>query len=94
VSRPAPMRYVIRNEKGEELVCPSLADLHALYEQGFLADEDLVRAENASRFVPVSAMPALRGVRARRADPRKVAMLLVAAAVLVLALALLFRRAP
>jgi hypothetical protein len=85
------MRYVIRNAKGEELVCPSLADLHALYAQGFLGDEDLVRAENSRRFVQVGDMPALRGVREKRADPRKVAFLLAAAVILVLALALLVR---
>jgi hypothetical protein len=85
------MRYVIRNAKGEELVCPSLSDLHALYAQGFLGDEDLVRAENSRRFVRVGAMPALRGVRETRADPRKIAILLAAAAILVLALALLVR---
>ncbi|HUK66503.1 MAG TPA: hypothetical protein VLV17_06710 [Anaeromyxobacteraceae bacterium] len=88
MSRPTPMRYVIRNAKGEELVCPSLADLHALYVQGFLGDDDLVRAENSQRFVRVSAMPALRGAREQRSDPRKVATLLVAAAVLVFAVAL------
>jgi hypothetical protein len=86
------MRYVIRNSKGEELVCPSLADLHTLYAQGFLGDDDLVRAESSRRFVPASQMPALHGVREKRADPRKVAILLAAAAVLVLALALLTMR--
>ena len=38
----ASMRYVVRNRAGEELVCPSLADLHGLYAQGFLGDQDLV----------------------------------------------------
>ena len=51
--------------------CPSLADLHALYVQGFLGDEDLVRPESSQRWVPAGAMAALRGVREKRADPRK-----------------------
>jgi len=85
------MRYVIRNPDGEELVCPSLADLHALYTQGFLGDEDLVRAEGSLRWVPAGSMPALRGVRERKADPRKMALVLAASLVLALALALLVR---
>jgi hypothetical protein len=85
------VRYFIRSAKGEELVCPSLADLHALYTQGFLADDDLVRQESSQRWVPAGSMPALRGVRERRSDPRKMALLLGAALALVLALAVLAR---
>ena len=85
------MRYVIRNGDGQELVCPSLADLHALYVQGFLGDEDLVRAESSQRWVPAGSMAALRGVREKRADPRKMLMVLAAALVLVLAIAILAR---
>jgi hypothetical protein len=85
------IRYVIKNAEGQELVCPSLADLNALYTQGFLADEDLVRQEGTLRWTKAGAMPALRGVRERRADPRKVSLLLVAALALVLALAVLGR---
>ena len=84
-------RYVIRNAAGQELTCPSLADLHALYVQGFLADDDLVRPESSSRWTPAGALPALRGVREQRADPRKVALLLGAAAALVGAVALATR---
>ena len=85
------MRYFVRNPAGEELVCPSLSDLHALYAQGFLSDDDLVRAENASRWVPAGSFPALRGVRERRSDPRRMAALLAAAALVALALMLLLR---
>ena len=84
-------RYFIRNAQGEELVCPSLADLHALYAQGFLGDEDLVRPESSLRWMRAGAMPALHGARERRADPRKVMLLLAAAAALVAALAVLAR---
>jgi hypothetical protein len=89
-ARPAA-RYVIRNRRGEELVCPSLADLHALYAQGFLSDDDLVRPEGSPRWIPAGRMPALRGVRERRADPRKMLVVLAAAAILALAVALLAR---
>ncbi len=85
------MRYVIRNADGKELVCPSLADLHSLYAQGFLSDEDQVRAETSQRFVPAGSMPALSSVRESRADPRKAALVLAAAATLTVALALLVR---
>ena len=85
------MRYVVRSPEGKELVCPSLADLHSLYAQGFVGDDDLVRAESSDRWIEAGAMPALRGVRETRRDPRKVTMLLVAAAALVLGFVLLLR---
>jgi hypothetical protein len=73
------MRYVVRDSSGRELVVPSLRALHDLYAQGFLDDDDQVRAESASRWVRAGAMPALRGVRERRADPRRMAVLLAGA---------------
>jgi hypothetical protein len=91
MSARASTRYVIRGQRGEELVCPSLADLHALYAQGFLSDDDLVRPESSPRWTPVGQLPALRGVRERRADPRKMMLVLAAVAILVAALALLAR---
>jgi anti-sigma-K factor RskA len=84
-------RYVIKGREGQELVCPSLADLHALYSQGFLSDEDLVRMEGSQRWVAAGSMAALRGVRERKTDLRKAAIVLAAAVVLTLALALLMR---
>jgi hypothetical protein len=84
-------RYVIRNASGEELVCPTLADLHALYTQGFLADDDLVRAEGSISWVPAGSLPALHGVRERRADPRKLTLLFAAAIAFVGAVAVLAR---
>ncbi len=86
------MSYRVRNAAGEELVVPSLAILHDLYDHGFLSDDDLVRAENASRWVPAGAMPALHGVRERKRDVRVIVALLFAAVALVAALALLLRR--
>ncbi len=87
------MRYVIRDAEGKELVCPTLADLHALYAQGFVGDDDLVRPESSQRFTRAGTMLALRGVRERRVDHRKALLVLAAAAVLVFALALLARGA-
>ncbi len=86
------MRYLVRDGQGRELVVPSLADLHRLYEGGFLADDDLVRAETARRWVRVGEMPALHGVRDRRADPRRMLVVLAAIVALVAALALLVGR--
>ena len=73
------MRYHVRNASGEELVVPSLRDLHRLYDHGFLADDDLVRSDSATVWVRAGAMPALQGVRELKADPRKRALLLAAA---------------
>ncbi len=86
------MRYRVRNARGEELVVPSLGVLHDLYEHGFLADDDLVRSETSSRWVRAGSLPALHGVRERRADLRKVAVLVLAAMALAAGLAFLFRR--
>ena len=85
------MRYRVRNAQGEELVVPSLSVLHDLYEHGFLADDDLVRSETSSRWVRAGALPALHGVRERRTDWRKLALLIAAAAALVAGLAFLLR---
>ena len=73
------MRYHVKNAQGEELVVPTLRDLHRLYTDGFLGDEDLVRSERAAVWVRAGAMPALHGVRELRSDPKKMALLLVAA---------------
>jgi hypothetical protein len=86
------MRYFVRDREGQELIVPSLPDLHALYQQGFLSDDDLVRAETAERWVRAGTMPALRGVRLRRADPRKLWTLAFAGVALAAALALLLSR--
>ncbi len=85
------MRYFIRSADGRELVCPTLADLHSLYQQGFLGDDDLVRPENSDRWVRAGVMPALHGAREQRRDPRKVMALLAAIAVVVMGLAILLR---
>jgi hypothetical protein len=86
------MRYHVRNARGEELVVPSLAVLHDLYEHGFLGDDDLVRSETSARWVRAGALPALHGVREKRADPRKVAVLVAAAVALAAAFAFLAGR--
>ncbi|HVP68824.1 MAG TPA: hypothetical protein VMT17_16350 [Anaeromyxobacteraceae bacterium] len=85
------MRYRVRSEKGEELECPSLGDLHALYRQGFLADDDLVRQESAVRWERVGDFPALQGERGRRREGRGALLLLGVAALVVLALWLALR---
>lgn len=86
------MKYYVKNPRGDELVCPTLADLAALYAHGFLEDDDLVRAERSHRWQRAGDLPALHGLKERRREPWKVMALLVAATVLVLAVALLVGR--
>ena len=86
------MRYLVRNPEGQELVVPSLHDLVALYEGGFLGDDDLVRSETNTVWTRCGAMPALHGARERRRDPRKVGLLLIALVLLAMALGLLLAR--
>lgn len=83
------MRYVVRDPAGRELVVPTLRDLHDLYAHGFLSDEDLVRPETATRWVRAGAMPALHGIRERRADPKRLLLVLAAAIALVAGIAVL-----
>ncbi len=71
---------------------PNLADLHVLYDQGFLEDEDLVRAETSERWVSAGSMPALHGVRVLRSDPKKLLPIVAAAIALAAAVALLLAR--
>lgn len=85
------MRYLVRDAAGHELVVPTLRDLHRLYVGGFLGDDDLVRAESATRWTRAGAMPALVGARERHADPRKLLLLLAAGIALALAGAFLLR---
>jgi hypothetical protein len=75
------MRYFVRNQRGEELIVPSLADLHGLYSQGFLEDDDYVRAESADRWVKAGRMPALAGVRLKRREPGNLLQVLLLAAI-------------
>jgi hypothetical protein len=83
------MRYLVRDGEGRELTVPSLADLHALYDQGFLAEDDLVRQEKAERWVRAGEMPALAGARHRRGAPRWILTVLAAAVALAAAVGLL-----
>jgi hypothetical protein len=87
------VRYHVKNGAGEELTVPTLGDLATLYQQGFLSDDDLVRAESATRWVRAGAMPALHGVRLRRrANPARVWMLFAAAAALATGIGVLLAR--
>ncbi len=81
------MRYYVRNTSGEELVVPSLSDLVGLYSQGFLEDDDYVRAETSERWVKAGRMPALAGVRLRRREPGNLLQVLLLAAIGVAAVA-------
>ena len=86
------MRYHVKDADGRELVVPSLDDLHRLYEHGFLSDDDLVRADTSDRWVRAGSMRALGGVRERAGDPRKVALLVAAAALLATVVGVLLSR--
>jgi hypothetical protein len=85
------VRYHVRNATGEELTVPTLDDLATLYAGGFLADDDLVRAESATRWVRAGAMPALHGVRLRQ-RPARVWAIFAAAAALATGIGLLVAR--
>jgi len=83
------MRYLVRDAEGHELTVPSLDDLHALYDQGFLGDEDQVRQEKGGGWVRAGSMPALAGARHRRGGSRWILTVLAAAVALAAAIGLL-----
>jgi hypothetical protein len=83
------LRYQVRDTRGRELTVPSLEVLHALYHQGFLGDDDLVRREKDERWIRAGEMPALEGSRHRRAGPRWIMTVLAAAVALAAALGIL-----
>lgn len=89
--RRSRMQYVIKNAQGQELVCPSLADLLSLYAQGFVSDDDMVRSETSTRWVRAGDMPALRGSRAIRANPQRFLLILIALTALAIGAGLLVR---
>lgn len=87
-------RYVVRNQRGEELLVPSLADLRALYAGGFLQDgADLVRRERSEEWAPVATFPALQGVReGRRESPFRVTVVVAVGMALAVAIGVMATR--
>ncbi len=85
-------RYQVRDTEGRELTVPSLADLHDLYDQGFLGDDDLVKQEQAADWERAGSMPALAGSRHRKGGARWVVTVLAAAVMLAAAIGLLLGR--
>jgi len=53
------MRYDVKSEDGQ-LSVGSLAEVQALYRQGFIAPADLVKPETSERWVPAGQMPLLK----------------------------------
>lgn len=83
-------RYVVRDERGDELIVPSLDDLRALYVQGFLAETDGVRQERSPHWIRVADFAALHGLReARRESPIRVGAVLMAALALAAAIGIM-----
>lgn len=86
-------RYVVRNQRGDELVVPSLADLRSLYAAGFLDGADLVRRERSTDWSPVDSFHALQGVReGRRESPRRAAIVLAVGMALAIAIGVVTTR--
>lgn len=84
-------RYVVRNARAEELVVPSLDELRALYQQGFLDDGDEVRQERSETWTTLGGFHALQGIRqARRERPARMVAILLAALALAAALGIMF----
>lgn len=58
------MRYEVKHDENQ-LVFGSLAELKALYAQGFVEGADMVRPEGSERWVRADHMPALRVASSR-----------------------------
>jgi hypothetical protein len=88
------VRYFVRDSAGQELSVPSLDDLHRLYQQGFLTDDDLVRKESGERWERLGRMEAMGGARRRRAGPRWVYAVLLGGVLLAMAVGLMLAGRP
>jgi len=53
------MKYEVKTEDGQ-LSFGSLAEVQALYRQGFIGPADLVKPESSSRWVAAGEMPVLK----------------------------------
>ncbi|MHB8418298.1 MAG: DUF4339 domain-containing protein [Myxococcales bacterium] len=69
------MRYEVKVEE-RQLTFGSLAELRALYAQGFVSAEDMVRPEGSERWIRAGQMPVLRAAESRtRAGTRAAGVL-------------------
>ncbi len=72
------MRYEVKVED-KQLTFGSLGELRALYAQGFVSADDLVRPEGSERWVRAGQMPVLRAAQSRTgAGARRAGLLAVA----------------
>jgi hypothetical protein len=58
------MRQIVKTPDGE-LSYGSMVEVRALYEQGFISPEDLIRPEDSTRWVKASTLSTLRGAQSR-----------------------------
>ena len=58
------MRQIVKTDHGE-LTYGSMAEVKTLYEQGFIGPDDLVRAEDSSRWVKAGTLATLRNAQTR-----------------------------
>jgi hypothetical protein len=72
------MRYEVKTEDGT-LSYGSMVELKTLYEQGFIAPEDLVRHEGGTQWVPAGQMAQLRGAVARSKTETRMGLFLALA---------------
>ncbi|MHB1843942.1 MAG: GYF domain-containing protein [Deltaproteobacteria bacterium] len=76
------MKYEVKvasDDGSGKLTYGSLAELKSLFEQGFVAPEDLVRQEGSDHWVRADRLPALRGAERRsRTETRMAARLSLA----------------
>ncbi|HUB05696.1 MAG TPA: DUF4339 domain-containing protein [Myxococcales bacterium] len=69
------MRYEVKVDD-KQLTFGSLAELRALYAQGFVAADDLVRPEGSERWIRAGQMPVLRAAQSRTSVGARAAGLL------------------
>jgi hypothetical protein len=58
------MRQIVKTQDGE-LTYNSMVEVRALYEQGFISPDDLIRSEDSTRWVKAGTLSTLKGAVSR-----------------------------
>ncbi len=86
------MRQIVKTKDGE-LTYGSMVEVRGLYEQGFIAPDDLIRAEDSSRWVKASTLGTLRDAHSRGKRETRMGVRVAVAVCASIALAGLFEHA-
>jgi hypothetical protein len=86
------MRQIVKTQDGE-LTYSSMVEVRGLYEQGFIAPDDLIRAQDSTRWVKASTLGTLQDAHSRGKRETRMGVRVAVAVCASIALAGLFEHA-